>query len=551
MVRYIRRLSLSSKLKCHIKIKIHQNFSPSAAGYTGIRAVKVGIFEEPNTRSGTGIYIIPFFSGINTTNLGSMGDGGGRATAPGLVMVLLGLLSVVMFPVTPSFVAASAVRTLRRLDPVMERHFQIKTGQLNIPDASLADRTIEAPVQRTEEIGFGAGARRGKWNSGIPVFNSNARDIVVGMVWGVDADTSRFVRSWLWHAPNVRLILLVPSGEDYARKAYLRAWGVELRPWPNSFTNENGELKRFELYYDLLQEFQTFFGNKCVTEANAGAETDPGLGMAGTTLTCADEDFVINSRAQPYILLSDVRDVVVQSNPFEMARDVAPGKIIFSMEDSRVTLGACPFNSQWILELYGEDMLEDMADHRISCSGVTLGPLAEMLRYVRTMRHFTKQVLENNARSTKNIRKGSDQGIHNCVVHGFCRDKTGDFVDSGDDVSLILFDPKRDAVLLPNEASPVQNLGWVPWDGNSNLRERIDGLGRVRDSTGRVIPLLHQFDRHTELYQIVLGMYPWWNPTTSIAEAQRRSLKRQKEPRKERKNRKRKMKKKKNKKKNK
>ena len=39
----------------------------------------------------------------------------------------------------------------------------------------------------------------------------------------------------------------------------------------------------------------------------------------------------------------------------------------------------------------------------------------------------------------------------------------------------------------------------------------------------------------------MLGMYPWWNPTTSIAEAQRRSLKRQKEPRKERKNRKRKM----------
>ena len=53
-----------------------------------------------------------------------------------------------------------------------------------------------------------------------------ARDVVIGMVWGLEADTSRFVRSWLWHAPDVRIILLVPPGYDFARKAYLQEWGL-------------------------------------------------------------------------------------------------------------------------------------------------------------------------------------------------------------------------------------------------------------------------------------------------------------------------------------
>ena len=74
--------------------------------------------------------------------------------------------------------------------------------------------------------------------------------------------------------------------------------------------------------------------------------------------------------------------------------------------------------------------------------------------------------------------------------------------------------------MLPNEESVVQTLGWVPWDGD--LRDRIDALGRVRGVSGRVVPLLHQFDRHAELYQVVVGMYPWWEPTIGVAESKKR-----------------------------
>jgi hypothetical protein len=403
---------------------------------------------------------------------------------------------------------ATTVRTPRRLDPVMERHFKIKTGQLRVSDDPLDGRSVAPPVSRSEARAGGGGGGGGGYS---PCFGSDARDVVVGMVWGVDADTSRFVRSWLWHAPDVRMVLLVPPGQDLARKAYLQEWGVELRPWPQAYTNEYGELKRFELYYELMLELQEE-ASRHEAAAHRCARAD---NTTDSLMTCADAKLADSNRS-PYVLLSDVRDVVVQSNPFAMARDVAPGKIVFSMEDSRVTLGACPFNSQWILELYGGEMLEDMADRHISCSGVTLGPLAPMLRYVRTMRKFTGRVLAKND-GTKAIRKGSDQGIHNCVVHGFCRDD-----DSRD--SDVVFDATRDAALLPNEASAVQTLGWVPWD--IDLRRRIDGLGRVRDSAGRVVPLLHQFDRHAELYRVVLGMYPWWEPTVDAAEMERRETRR-------------------------
>lgn len=431
---------------------------------------------------------------------------------------------------------ATTVRTPRKLDPVMERHFKIKTGQLNIPDSPLGERSVAPPVPRPKAWECNHGCTVGR--NYTPTFRSDALDVVVGMVWGVDADTSRFVRSWLWHAPEVRMVLLVPPGQDFARKAYLQEWGVELRPWPPGYTTEYGELKRFDLYYDLMLELHEEASSRSATAARCTSSDT----SAGSMISCPDAK-LFGDNPSPYVLLSDVRDVIVQSNPFTVARERVPGKVVISLEDSRVTLGACPFNSQWILELYGEDVLEDMADRRISCSGVTLGPLAPMLRYVRTMRTLIGRIVEDNE-GTKVIRKGSDQGIHNCVVHGFCHE---DSDEGGDQARRVLqndgtlgtddnqetsirFDAKKDVAFLPNEASVVQTLGWVPWE--NDLRSRIDLFGRVLDNTGRVVPLLHQFDRHTELYKVVLGMYPWWEPTMDIAEAKRREASRRKKRRK-------------------
>ena len=265
-------------------------------------------------------------------------------------------------------------------------------------------------------------------------------------------------------------------------------------------------MKRFDLYYKLMLDLQESFQQE---DAICSQNTSDSSALTPNA-ECISAGATDRNRSQ-YVMLSDVRDVVAQSNPFTMARQVSPGKIIFSMEDSRVTLGACPFNSQWILELYGEDMLEDMADHRISCSGVTLGPLSLMLRYVHTMHILLGELLAQNDGS-KVIRKGSDQGVHNCVVHGFCR------IRNSNKDGILPFDPAKDAALLPNEESVVQTLGWVPWDGD--LRDRIDAR-RVREAR-RVVLLLHQFDRHAELYQVVVGMYPWWEPTIGVAESKKR-----------------------------
>src|SRR5262249_23488196 len=77
------------------------------------------------------------------------------------------------------------------------------------------------------------------------------------------------------------------------------------------------------------------------------------------------------------VLLTDVRDVFFQGNPFLVHR---PKPVLFAAEDG--TIGDCSWNREWIRDLFGESVLSSIADNVISCAGTTLGTALGVRAYL-------------------------------------------------------------------------------------------------------------------------------------------------------------------------
>jgi hypothetical protein len=158
------------------------------------------------------------------------------------------------------------------------------------------------------------------------------------------------------------------------------------------------------------------------------------------------------------VMVSDLRDVVFQSDPFERP---LPADIVFAQERCRI--GEDPVNRNWIAAAYGNAVADSLRDFTVSCSGTTFGTSAGMLRYLVAM---TTELSAMAAGDLLQIR-GIDQGIHNY---------------------LIRMRPLRQAWLDPTD-SIVATMHFVH-DGS--VRTSAEGL--LID--GRLVPVLHQWDRN-------------------------------------------------------
>lgn len=113
-------------------------------------------------------------------------------------------------------------------------------------------------------------------------------------------------------------------------------------------------------------------------------------------------------RTYDRILISDVRDVVFQLDPFAFNW---PDGVNCTLEDRGATVGSCPFNAHWVREHLGEAALAEIADKPISCSGTTVADHASMLSYLDLM-------IDRLVPPTTGERMaGFDQGIHNHLIH--------------------------------------------------------------------------------------------------------------------------------------
>ena len=176
-------------------------------------------------------------------------------------------------------------------------------------------------------------------------------------------------------------------------------------------------------------------------------------------------DYILNHETDfGNVLLTDVRDVVFQKDPF----DFPIGESLYvAMESREKNVGSCVYNSKWVLAGYGPEKLSIMADHIVSCAGTTLGPMPHMKRYLHTL---LTAIL-----GLKDAFGCADQAVHNELLH------------SG---------ALRPVCQLFNEDTPILTVG-------HEHAFQHDPQGYLLDGRGRRANTVHQYDRHPGLMKII------------------------------------------------
>ena len=175
-----------------------------------------------------------------------------------------------------------------------------------------------------------------------------------------------------------------------------------------------------------------------------------------------------------YIMLSDIRDVVIQSCPFDQLRE--PNRAISGQEDK--IFQDCPVNTLWMKEAYGDSSPEycEMMNRPIICSGVTIASRKEMMLYLSHMCGESITVMLNKGTSRLNI---LDQAIHNKIYRL-------------DDYNY-LYTCNYDGI--------ISTLGYVD---SRKIKITAGGMISVNENIPCVI---HQYDRHQNLTEFVLENY--------------------------------------------
>jgi hypothetical protein len=176
-------------------------------------------------------------------------------------------------------------------------------------------------------------------------------------------------------------------------------------------------------------------------------------------------DFLRNSAERfERILLTDVRDVVFQGDPFAYPW---PKGLSVGIEDRGMRIGGCEHMVRWLAgHPLGTDGSE-LYDQPISCSGITVGDHIAMVRYLEDL---TGLLLPFNPGPRM---AGYDQGVHNRLLH------------SG----------RLDPVTRHDNSGPILTLGYkqeVP---------PLDENGDILNDAGQPAHIVHQYDRMEGLFR--------------------------------------------------
>ena len=174
------------------------------------------------------------------------------------------------------------------------------------------------------------------------------------------------------------------------------------------------------------------------------------------------------------VMMSDVRDVVFQRNPFD---GIASPKCHFFLESASRTIGDDPTNSRWVRGCLAADEAEALARCRISCSGITIGGTAAIMAYLERMAARGGAM---PLRIYRSIGHGYDQAIHNFLVH---------------------LDPAIDGVVVENNGH-IATMALEP-----RALYRLDAQARIHATDGRLFPICHQYDRFPDISEAVAARY--------------------------------------------
>jgi len=170
------------------------------------------------------------------------------------------------------------------------------------------------------------------------------------------------------------------------------------------------------------------------------------------------------------VLLIDSRDVVFQRNPLEDFE----GGLLAGVENCVIENQRQ--NREWLQMVYGKslDALNELWPKKVICAGVTLGATAQVLSYLNLMcaefmKRLPRLVYLNYL----------DQAVHNKILYGV------------HDLDLRVTD---------NSEGSIVHLA------TSDLSEFDDDWSNgLRAKGGRMVSIVHQYDRHPELTRILLA----------------------------------------------
>jgi hypothetical protein len=171
----------------------------------------------------------------------------------------------------------------------------------------------------------------------------------------------------------------------------------------------------------------------------------------------------------------DVSDVIFQSHPFAGS---PAGELVFFLEDARATIGACPSNSFWIQNVFGDEVLKRLSGKRISCSGTTMGSHQAILRYIETLLSYATPELTSRLIGTR----GEDQGIHNYMLHTAALPNIR-VSENGEFVYTLARVPPAETCVLPGGISVA--------------------------ASGRIPAIVHQYNYHRAALELATRMYPF------------------------------------------
>ena len=172
-----------------------------------------------------------------------------------------------------------------------------------------------------------------------------------------------------------------------------------------------------------------------------------------------------HSQEFSHVLLTDVRDVIFQADPF--AHAPAAG-LVLALETQGATLLAQTTNSRWLDYAYGRGRWMAFGDRRVSCAGTTLGTAPAIREYLTRM---SAEIIRLTPRLVG--QDGLDQGVHNFLLNM--------------------------GQLPPSRLSENGHGTFATLHGEDPARFRRDDRLRLINDDGSVIPVVHQFDRHPVL----------------------------------------------------
>lgn len=293
---------------------------------------------------------------------------------------------------------------------------------------------MKSPAVKSAYLGWLAAALA-KVRGATSAIAADGQDIVLGYATGYDvADVAIFVRSLRSHysGPVALVVDATPSMRDF-----LASYGVDALDAPQLCASADPEAKSWAPH-PVISRF------------------------AGFDALLAERPWVRNA------LLTDVRDVVFQGNPF--AAEISALEFYAECD---TPLGTHDFNMKYLKALAGESFAASVAGDACICVGTVLGPREALMRFCRLI-----LMLGAIPRSEIGGAFGADQAACNLAVH----------------LGLI------EGQVFANH-SRVATLGMV--DGEAVKM----GEGLIRNPDGSASPVVHQYDRHPELMK---AMWERW-----------------------------------------